>query len=139
MFTHFNDYLTYVLFTFFKKPYCYDIYTNLLQAWHTFRIRMLELILIKQRYVKELNISSVLINIFVIFFLVGETGLEPIRTMYTSPHCMHNLAVCNHYQQVTVFCITGASTNFATPRLYSVKELLQRYKIKMIYASIIGV
>jgi len=53
--------------------------------------------------------------------------------MYTSPHSMHNLAVCNHYQRVTVFCITGASTNFATPRLYSIKELLQRYKIKMTY------
>ena len=66
MFTHFNDYLTYVLFTFFKKPYCYDIYTNLLQAWHTFRIRMLELISTIQKYVKELNISSVLINIFVL-------------------------------------------------------------------------
>lgn len=54
--------------------------------------------------------------------------------MYTSPHSMHNLAVCNHYQQVTVFCITGASTNFATPRLDSIKELLQRYEIKITYA-----
>lgn len=58
--------------------------------------------------------------------------------MYTSPHehkiLIMKLAVCNHYQQVTVFCITGASTNSATPRLYSVKELLQRYEIKMTYA-----
>lgn len=71
--------------------------------------------------------------IFLYFFGRGDRA-RTYTYMYTSSHSMHNLAVCNHYQQVTVFCITGASTNFATPRLYSVKELLQRYEIKMTYA-----
>ena len=82
----------------------------------------------------EANVIAVILHL-----LIGRGDRARTYTYYVHQSPSHKilimkLAVCNHYQQVTVFCITGASTNFATPRLYSVKELLQRYELKMTYA-----
>jgi len=75
-----------------------------------------------------------------LYFLVGEIGLEPIRTMYTSSHSLKNNYIKSTllyvtFPQVTFFCITGASTISPLPD-YCFKELLQSYEKYFISANI---